>query len=215
LALLIDAVMLCDANELPSDLDRRVFSRRASRGQNLDRTGVAAQHGKLLSQMSEPSTVEQLATRANMPAEETQRVLYAMLLAELVDARLQDQGQQLLAIEADSGGAQQLRAMLEHSNDITGRVIRDRLALQLVLHRMSPTVIAVALDNPECRALALELQQSHNFPNAKWIGIQTSNESRTPEIELRLDQIVMRPFTAHEMKEVVDELFIPTTSYAQ
>jgi CheY-like chemotaxis protein len=215
LALLIDAVTLCDESELPRDLKQRVFSRRASRGQNLDRTGVAAQHGKLLSQLGEPSTIDQLAARASMSAEETQRVLYAMQLAELVDARLQDQGQQLLAIEADPSGAQQLRSMLEHSTEITGRVIRDRLALQLVLHRMTPSVIAVALDNPECRALALELQQSNNFPNAKWVGIQGHSERGLSETDLLLDQIVTRPFTAQHMKQAIDDLFVATASHSR
>lgn len=213
LALLLDGAAHCTASYLPADVSRHVFARRAVRGQNLDRAGVAAKHLQLLSQLSEPQTAEQLATQQNWPPEEMSRVLWALTLADLVESKVEMTSRQVLAIEADPQGAHQLRAVLtDEQSGFTGRVVRDRLALQLVLRRTAPDVIIAAIDTPECRNLARELQQSGAYPQAHWIGIVASEDGSAPVPDatttsgIPMSAVLSRPYTDMQVREVLERL---------
>ncbi len=85
LALLVDASLLIDP---PDEYDSTslVYSRRAIRGQNLDRAGLSARHMTLVSSLNQPKNAEQLADALRWEITEVQQVLRGFAWAELIEA---------------------------------------------------------------------------------------------------------------------------------
>jgi hypothetical protein len=212
LALLIEGALYCEESCLP-EAKNDVFVRCALRGQNLDRAGVLPQHMKFLSELAEPQSAGGMAAKLGCTALEASRVLFGLTLAELVESQAQARLRHVLAIESDFAGAQLLRGVLaEGASAYTGRVVRDRLALQLVLRRTAPEAIIVALDCDESCKLAVELKQSDKLGPIKWIGIAAAMAADDPaelsgQVGLPLDRVLTRPYSFEQVVSALDEIF--------
>lgn len=84
LSLLVDASTLYELDHSAPAADQH-FSRRAIRGQNLDRAGLSARHITLMSALNQPRTARQLAQSLRWELAEVQQVLRGFLMAELVE----------------------------------------------------------------------------------------------------------------------------------
>ena len=84
LSLLVDASTAYDLDDTAPSADQ-VFSRRAIRGQNLDRAGLSARHITLMSSLGQPRTANQLSEILKWELTEVQQVLRGFLMAELVE----------------------------------------------------------------------------------------------------------------------------------
>jgi len=85
LALLVEGAI----HDFPTDppVNHALYARRVIRGQNLDRTGLSAQHLRLLTFLAEPQDAYQLAAALGWELEEVHRILDAFITAELVEIR--------------------------------------------------------------------------------------------------------------------------------
>lgn len=199
-SLLVDACMATDGQDCD---EYTAWVRKALRGQNLDRGGLDAKHMKLLSYLEDPATPQDLADRTGMDREEVCRVLSGFEMCEWVERRAHRQTRQVIAMESDRDAANMLRDLLNSDdNDVSGRVVRDRLGLQLLLKRNSPDAVILPMDAPECADMAKSLRESDEHKNVRLIGV-SSGEAM--ENDLSPDAVLARPYTLEDVLSVVNE----------
>ncbi len=200
LALLVDAATQCDESDIPEDNGEFVYTRRVIRGQNLDRTGLAARQIQLLKLLSEPQSLAGLAERTGWEPLEVRRVLFGMSLADLVGRQTRTQTHTVLALEPDPESARQLRELLTGAeSSLTAKVVRDRLALQLVLRRTTPDLVIFAGDTKESAKFIAELQRadSNRIADIRWIAIGESKGGCTS------DATIARADVAEDLIETI------------
>jgi CheY-like chemotaxis protein len=219
LALLMEGAVLCDMPELPSGSDQAVFVRRMFRGQNLDRAGVPAQQMKLLSLLGKPQSMADLVRELKWDQEEVQRMLFALMLADFVEMKSKTRTRHVVVYEANAAAAQRLREFHEgNAERYRIRVVKDRLALQMVLKREQPNVLVFSLDDDDAAQLYRELRQSEqeSLADAKWIGIvpPASESDEQPKscaewserMNAKLDATVVRPYRPDDLLTTLDGL---------
>lgn len=200
-ALMVDGALRCAESELPAESAQAAYGRSAIRGQNLDRAGLAAQHMKILSKISEPLTCEEIAGRLGFAQDEVRRVLHGMELAELVERQERANTRSVVALEHDADGGQVLRGLLSAgARGYSGRVVRDQLGLQLLLKRSRPDAILIAQDSDELQGLAQQLRNGNNGNDVPWIAILPESSNGAGE---NFDAVLTRPYT---QQQVVDAL---------
>ena len=146
LAILVEGAMNCDELTLPELSDNSGYKRRSLRGQNLDRAGLASHHMKLMGSLSDARTVQELADQMGWEADEMRRVLHGFELAELVAHQSIRQTSRVVGITSDQVLAQRLADTFNaQAESITGKLLRDWLALDLLLRRNRPNVLIVDL----------------------------------------------------------------------
>ncbi len=214
LALLVDGALQCRESELHDD-DGCAYVRRAIRGQNLDRTGLSAQHMKLLGLLSEPRSIDDLVRRTGWKPIEIRRVAFGLTLAELAERRTQSQTANVIAFEPNPVAAEKMRAFLADSNGrLTGKVVRDRLALQLALRRVSPDVMIVTLDSAETAKLIGDFAKSSGsqLASAKWVIVLPEGSPLQENVEWREllpftpNATVTSPFTPEQLISTLVEI---------
>jgi CheY-like chemotaxis protein len=201
-ALLVEGCLLADADAVPVYGDQHEFSRRAIRGQNLDRAGLSAQHQKVLSQLNEGVSLQQLAGQLQWDHEEARRVLYALTLADLVEAKTVEMGRKVVVLETDPHVTQQLREAADAPGcPLVVKVVRDRLSLQLILKRQHPDIVVLALDNDLGQQVAHELTQQDL--DVVCLGI-VSQEGQAAPFSNRMDGLLKRPFGVNELFRAIE-----------
>ena len=168
LALLVEGAMHADEDQ--SGDENCTYVRRAIRGQNLDRAGLSARHMKVLNVLSDPKDAHNLASSLGWNSDEVRQVLEGFVMAELVEQREQAIAGQFVVFEPDTQAARNLRASLEGSDHrYMGKVVRDKLALQLVLKRSVPhTLVFAADDETSCQLV----QKLFSTDNPKAAGVR-------------------------------------------
>jgi CheY-like chemotaxis protein len=215
MALLIDGALLCDPAMLPEHQEG-FYVRRVTRGQNLDRAGVSAQHMKLLGLLNEPRSAEKLAQHLGWQPDDAARVLYGLMLAETVQLQKRREARQLIVFEPDPSAAQPLREFLARGDQrYQGRVVRDRLALQLVLKRGQAEALVFSLASAEaietCRECYHVVHES--LPNARWIAlVPSANEPQACEdwsarLGVNFHATLPRPVQLDSLLQTLDGLF--------
>ena len=170
LAILVEGALVCDESSLPQLVDGIGYKRRSIRGQNLDRAGLASHHMKLMGSLSEPRTVAELASQMSWEADEMRRVLHGFELAELVEKQTIRDTSRVVGITSDQKLAQRLAGTFEAQSDsITGKLLRDWLALELLLRRNRPDVLIVDLKDSSAIG---HLQKLKTGPTNKLAGLK-------------------------------------------
>jgi hypothetical protein len=219
-ALLIEAAALCTDAELPSETHDTVYVRRAVRGQNLDRAGLGAQHMKVIGCLDKPESSERLAKLVGMNHGEVRRILYALVRADWVETDTRSRARTVLALETDATGAQQLNELLGHNTQrYVGKVVRDRLGMQLLLKRSRPDAVLLALDSGENWLFANDVRQSKEFGDSKLVGIlppsgtaHHGTAAAEDPSRLHLDAVLRRPYNSQQLSQTLDRLFHETGS---
>lgn len=209
-SLLVEAILHCDASELPTYEYNIGWQRRTLRGQNLDRSGLSAKHVQILSQLeSEPVTAADIATRLDLPQDETERVLEGLRLADWIDTQVIAEGSELIVLEADPKGAMTFRELIaDNENRWSGKVVRDEFGLQLLAKRSTPDVLVVQLSGgdtlewPSCLGDADEVAKRGNLC---LIVPENRTESAIPEC-LRSYATLTRPYTKVQVLAALDKV---------
>jgi CheY-like chemotaxis protein len=222
LALLVEgAIYSDDAESLAQQGDS--YARRAIRGQNLDRAGLAARHMKVLNTLSEPKDVSQLVASLGWDADEVRQVLSGFVLAELVEQKQESVAGQFLIYEPDAQRAQAIRSSLEASdNRYAGKVVRDKQALQLVLKRSVPHTIAFAADDEQSCQLMKQLFASKNPKAANVKRIAMLGAGQDPQaiewiglVGFYPSETIASPCSAEILFEAFDRLHADQGSQVQ
>jgi CheY-like chemotaxis protein len=219
LALLVEGAIHGD--DAPDDAeDNSLYVRRAIRGQNLDRAGLNARHMKVLNVLSDPKDTGELTEALGWNGDEVRQVLSGFVMAELVEQRQNAVAGQFVVFEPNSVAAQSLRASLEDSdNRYAGKVVRDKLALQLVLKRAVPHTLV--FDGDEQSSCEL-IKQLFNTPGAKSAKVKRIAVVNTDETSPSLDwnervgfspdEVIARPCTAEMLFRAMDRLLVGSDS---
>ena len=165
LALLVENAMYCDESLLPTDDPAHVYSRRAIRGQNLDRSGLSARHMKILNLLANPCSIDDLQPRLVWPRDEVRRVLHALVQVGLLERKTVTATGKFVVFEPSTLVAGKLRTELNAQTDkFIGKVVRDTMTLQLMVKRMQPDAVFFAIDAPEaCEAINEAMAESDQF----------------------------------------------------
>lgn len=210
-ALLVEGASVMPESALPAEADNLVYVRRGIKGQNLDRSGLSAQHMRVLGCLDRPLGSAEIAGRLDMPRDEVRRVLYGLGLAEWVQSQIQADARFVIALETDPMAAEHLRQLFAAEGDgpYTGKVVRDRLAVQLLLKRSRPDALLLALDGEAERKLAGDLAGSKEQHGAKLIGVAPQEEETADEelaAQLHLDAVIRRPYEIDALVGTLDRL---------
>ncbi len=210
LALLVEAAIYCD-DQLPTD-DHTTYVRRAIRGQNLDRAGLCARHMNLLNVLSEPKDAHELVRTLGWDSHEVGQVLLGFEQAELIERRVQSGVGLFVVFEPDPTHAQRLRESLSVSdNRYTGKVVRDKLALQLVLKRTIPhSLIFAGDDQAVCallsKILAYDDPQIEHMQRIVLASDGSHRDDWSEKLGFRVDATLSRHSSAAQLFEVLDRL---------
>jgi CheY-like chemotaxis protein len=213
LALLVEgAIHSDDSQDNPED--NSLYVRRAIRGQNLDRAGLNARHMKVLNVLADPKDSAELTEALGWNRDEVRQVLSGFVLAELVEQRQNAVAGQFVVFEPNSVAAQSLRTSLEDSdNRYAGKVVRDKLALQLVLKRSIPHTLVFDADEQSSCDLMKQLFNTTNAKAAKVKRIAVVNRGETsPSLDwnervgFSPDEVIARPCTAEMLFRAMDRL---------
>ncbi|WP_164101963.1 response regulator [Candidatus Laterigemmans baculatus] len=215
LALLVEGAVHDDPAGLPVEASETTFVRRAIRGQNLDRAGLAPRHMKILGLLSEPRTVAELAGLLQWEPLEVRQVLNGFEQAELVQTAARSEGARVVVFESDPRIAQHLRTVLaETATGSQFKVVRDRLALQLFLKRARPEVLVFAAEDSEACTQMRELlaAAADRLSDAKYVLITTEAAARDAADVWRKrlgvvpHQILARPSTTEQLLAAVEKV---------
>lgn len=212
LALLVEGAIHADDHS--SNHENQTFVRRAIRGQNLDRAGLSARHMKILNVLSEPKDAELIASTLSWEIDEVRQVLQGFVQAELVEQREQVVAGQFVVFEPDANAAQALRRSLDDSDQrYNGKVVRDKLALQLVLKRSVPHSLVFAGDDDATCELIQQLFSTSNpkAAHVRRIAVhQGANETSIDwqqRVGFQPHAVIARPCTAELLFRTLDRLF--------
>lgn len=215
LALLVEGATHDDPAQLPAEAPETTYVRRAIRGQNLDRAGLSARHMKILGLLSESRSLEELATLLKWEPLEVRQVLHGFVLAELVQMGTRASGGQVVIFEPNPSVAQHLRTALgESANGYATKVVRDRLALQLVLKRTRPDVLVFSAEDKEACTHIKDLfaAAAAQLSGAKRILVTTEAASHDPaaawqkRLGVAPDHIMARPYTTEMLLAAVEKV---------
>lgn len=213
LALLIEGAVRNGEDRLPAENPGTTYVRRAIRGQNLDRAGLSARHMKILGLLSEPRSSQDLASLLGWEILEVRQVLHGFQLAELVETGIRADAGQFVVYEPNPALAQHLRTSLrENTSRYAGKVVRDRLALQLILKRARPDVLVFAADDDvSCKYIKDMLAaESADTQDIKCIAVAApaASDGGVEQWHQRLgfipNQVLARPYTTEMLLDAVD-----------
>jgi CheY-like chemotaxis protein len=180
LSFLVEGALICDRSELPTYDDSTGFIRKAIRGQNLDRAGLSSRHMKLMNLVSEAATVAQMASQLQWPAEEVQRVAHGFCLAELIEQTKVANTKKVFAVVADGEQSQKVRTFFQNAQaDVTGKLVRDSLALRLLLRRSKPDVLFVEIGKDDSILQQLLEDSSDALQGVRIVGVCVDDSCST------------------------------------
>ena len=144
LALLVDGALNCDENDLPKFESTAGFVRRAIRGQNLDRTGLASEHMQLMKYLNEPMGIEEISSRLKLSVDEATRVIHGFEMAELIEQQQLSQKSKAFFVSTDGDFRQRISEELDGvDSDLEFAAVSDLFALGLLLRKEKPSSIVV------------------------------------------------------------------------
>jgi CheY-like chemotaxis protein len=171
LSFLVEGALICDEQELPSWEEGTGYVRKSIRGQNLDRAGLSSRHMGLMSLMSEPISVSQMAQQLGWPVEEVQRVAHGFELAELVERCQITNTVKVFSVISESQLGRKLGSFFQaNRQELTGKVVRDWLGLKLLLRRSRPDVLMVELQEDMTQLQKLFDEPANLLENVRIIG---------------------------------------------
>ncbi len=220
-ALLVEGALRCREADLPEDPAGTVYVRRAIRGQNLDRAGLTAPHMKLLGAVAEPASIDELTDKLSWSADEVRRVLHGLTLAELLERQVQGQVRQVFALESGREMSNALRrGLLKMDDQVAAKLVKDRLALQLLLRRTRPDVLLLPMATREDIKFAagLQAQLDQKGTATRLVAIVPKAEEAgfdLKEVPVRFAAMLHEPFDADAVVRVLEEaLTAPAVSPA-
>ncbi len=185
MAILVDGSLLSQSN---GEADEKVeYARKSIRGQNLDRAGLSGLHMKLLSLLNSPLTASEIAMQAGCSIAEARSVMRGFECAELVSSQPRNHQLSMIALCNDAQRTLQVNQFLRtHKKAIQGRVVRDALAVKLLLRRSKPDVLLFDLDQASQIALCQQIQTEFQgqLGEAKWYGITQNPRTKLDGIQL-------------------------------
>ncbi|MEM9588189.1 MAG: response regulator [Planctomycetota bacterium] len=206
LSLLVEHAIHVDQDGWQQLSQDQTFARRNIRGQNLDRAGLSAKHMKIMNSLAEPVAAQHLSERLGWSLEETLRVLRGFVQAELVELRAVTGNGKVVVFEPVAANARTAKSDFErNSGAFAVKVVRDPLALQLLLRRTQPDAIVFDAEQPAQRQTIAELVSAGALAESTLTIAIGGGAELAPELGLVPNASISRPYTARETLQWIGE----------
>jgi hypothetical protein len=207
LALLVEGEMECRDNRLAIVDPSTGFARRAIRGQNLDRAGLSSRHMQLMSVLAQPMTVQKLSEQLGWPVDEVARVIHGFELAELVERQQVRDLTHVFAVATQPNVQQRIASFFKSSEQtISGKLLRDWLALGLLLRRQRPHALVVEISD---EASLSQLHKLQNDPAGYLTGVQVvcicTDNAHRDKASVYLSHTILGPdFDQQQLRNAIE-----------
>ena len=181
LSLLVEGSLTSDESDLPEYSCQTGFVRKAIRGQNLDRAGLASRHIRLMSLLSEPVSVTEISSQLGWSEDETRRVVHGFELAELIESKTNSLSTKVFGVMSSVGLGQKTASFCQsHQDEFSGKIVRDWLALRLLLRRSRPDVLLVELQDSNDELDKLLADPANPLEGVRIIGFKNEELADSP-----------------------------------
>ena len=134
------------------------------------------------------------------------RVLHGFELAELVAPCQAEQTTRVFCVTSDSQFAQKLESCFNSNQEtVAGKIVRDWMALRLVLRRHRPDVLIINLDDPAVPTHLKNLMQDPTtLESVRLVGVQSETDNALPtELAAKFSQLLNIDCTEQELQNAI------------
>lgn len=155
--------------------------------------------------MSEPVTVPELAHRLGWPVEEARRVVNGFELAELVEQSETSMTIKVLGVIANGQLGRKVEGFFQtNKQELSGKVVRDFLALRLLLRRSLPEVLLIELDGDATDWKKLIEDPSNPLDGVRIVGVgKLGAELADDELPSGVHATLSHDFNEKELREAI------------
>ncbi|QEH38262.1 Transcriptional regulatory protein AfsQ1 [Aquisphaera giovannonii] len=207
-ALIVEGVRACGEPLDADEWGRLAFARQAARGGSTDRTGLSNGDVRVLTLLDGSRPLREVAEQAGMGLPDVAATVRGFELAGMVERRTLGAGESILAFDEDPEAAALIQRVLgPEGADQRVKVVRDRVAAQLLLRRQSFNLVILPLDRPEHEAF-FRLCKQQCPPGTRFIGIASiEDESELARLDaMGLDGVLHRPLNEADLTATVKHL---------
>ena len=207
-ALAVEGVRRCGP---PVDLQRwksLSFARHNVRGGNLDRAGLSPQEIKIHTLLDGTIDLAAVAQRTGLDLPAVVDVVRGLEHTGLVERRDASATDSILLLEDDAETLRIAQKVLGPEGEgYQLKVVRDRIAAQLLLRRHQYTLVMMALDQTEQEAFYRTVKEQV-AASTRFVGIaEVTEEDELARLDaMGIDGILQRPVTEADLRAVVKHL---------
>jgi hypothetical protein len=204
LALLVEAY-----SQNPPDTPdnaHRVYVRNAIRGQNLDRAGLSSLDMKIMNLVSQPVSLEQLSQQSGIDKNDLRGVLRGFELAELIRCEDRNNQRNVVVVTRDPQRTRQLNEFLAaEPQSLSGKVVRDLLAVKLIMRRNRPDALLVDLGREDADQFVQKLfaELESQLGGTDVIGLVDSS-TQCPHVSEKLNSIAQWPERLEHLQQMLE-----------
>lgn len=193
------------------DWGARVIARRNPRGGNLDRAGLSPADLKIHTLLDGTTDLATIAERSGQELAAVVETILGLERTGLVERRAPVTADAILLLEDEPETVRVAQKVLGSEGEGSSlKVVRDRIAAQLLLRRQPYSLVLLSLDQKEhetfFQTVRPQLPATTRFVGI--VGIEDESELTRLD-EMGLDGVLQRPVTEADLKAVVKHLLAP------
>ena len=210
LGLLVEGSLLCDVDDIPKHDASVGFVRKSVRGQNLDRAGLSSRHMRLMNVIAERATISEITKQLEWPEEEVRRVINGFELAELIQQSKVSKTMRVFGVARKQEIAENVTVFFKANQDkLDGRLVRDLLALRLLMRRSKPTALVLEVTDEVVEFIAAN---QADLEGVRLIGLGVQDAGDNALFDLVVEGDCERSQLAATFGELVRKLNGSTTT---
>jgi CheY-like chemotaxis protein len=207
-ALAVEGARACEPVDDVERWQARVFGRQTPRGGNLDRTGLAPADIRIHTLLDGSQDLAAVAQRAGVGLDHVVSVIRGLEMTGLVELKTASSQNLVVVLEDDPRTVALIQEVLGPDGEgYSLKLVRDRVAVQLLLRRSPSALVLMALDSDGHEALYRSLKE-HAPSATRFVGIrQLDDEHELERLDsLGLDGIIHRPVSEPDLRATVRHL---------
>jgi CheY-like chemotaxis protein len=185
-----------------------VFVRQTVKGGNADRTGLSNAALRLHTSLDGAHSLKDVARQAGCDLTDLVVMIRGLEMAGLVERRNQSSADAILVLDDDPDTVRIVqRGLGPGGTNHQLKLVRDRVAAQLLLRRQVFNLMILAIDRPEQEAFFRACKQQ-NSAGTRFIGIASiEDESELARLDaMGLDGVLHRPLSEADLLATVKHL---------
>lgn len=184
------------------------FARQTVRGGNADRAGLTNPDIKIHTMLDGTHALKEVARQAGMDLADVVATVRGLELAGLVERRAPSSSEAILVLDDDPETVRLIQRVLGPAGtNHQLKIVRDRVAAQLLLRRHAFSLVILALDRPDQEGFFRACKQQ-NAAGARFIGIAgIEDETELARLDaMGLDGVLHRPLSESDLVATVKHL---------
>ncbi len=207
-ALLVDGTRYSGARFDAEECGQMVFARQAARGGNSDRAGLSNAEIKVYTLLDGSRSLKDVCREAGLSLADVAATAHGLELAGMLERRNPSSTESILALDDDPETVRLIQRVLgpEGTNHQL-KVVRDRVAAQLLFRRQTFNLVIMAIDRPEQEAFFQACKRQHGS-GCHYVGISSiEDENELSRLDaMGLDGVLHRPVSEGDLLATVKHL---------